>query len=482
MNYERDQPKSDSADSYRRIREALRIEKDRRWGEVGKIEADLGYSPGYLAKICRGQESIKVDRLLRLLHRMEIDPGRFFANALDARPNNDSLLEEIERFGKIEPRLAQIEKLIREVESSEISDLTPPTTDPSALVADLATCKGREQRRRLGNARKYRHPAFAAAYLEHLDSLRYSNANEARLSSLAVAVKLIPVLPAPRQERIKLLLKAIGVYASCNRQQGKFATAARAFRLALSLSRRQELKEATAELLQRAAYLFTDNGRYSAAIELLDEAIIICVDLDLQVVLGTIMVDRGSALYNLGEYEESIQAISRALGLLQGDSPRIRRNRLVAYQALSRDHQALGDLEQADLALEKAVAESDPAEELHRAYLVWDYGVIALARHSYDLAESRLRTALEMFERMKDRNKAMVALDLIKALKVQGKSLEAMEMATGMAQYLMSYRGNQVAEASICDLIQTAFEGRLTIEAIERVQVSLASVQNHSRR
>ena len=55
MKRETTSPGIGSGESYRRIREALREEKNQRWGGISKIEADLGVSDGYLAKVCRGE-------------------------------------------------------------------------------------------------------------------------------------------------------------------------------------------------------------------------------------------------------------------------------------------------------------------------------------------------------------------------------------------------------------------------------------------
>ncbi len=480
MNRDQIQPSIGSGESYRRIREALRAEKDKRWGEIAEIEADLGVSNGYLAKVCRGEWNISIERLLLTLERMGIDSGRFFVNALEIRLGNDWLLEEIERLGETDGRLAHVEKVTAELETAAALGPEPPPIDGEAMVADFVRCDGKEQRRRLGGAQKYCHPAFAAAYLEHLDALRYDDARTARQNAEAVAVKLVPRLPGKRSERIALQLKAIGVYASCHRQKGDFATAARAFRLALTISRAHGLEPCTAELLQRAGYVLSDNGRYSAAMKLLDEALVICFSLDLQRNLGTLMVDRGSALYNLGKFQETVNVITKALRLLQGDSRRTKRNRVVANQTLTRAYKALGDLERAESALKQAVAESDQTGTMYRASLLWDHGVIALARSSYALAEDSLREATALFGRLNDRHKALVTLDLTEALIAQGKNLEAIAEALSMAEYLRAFRGNKVAEAAISDLIQTAVRGNLTLAAIERTQDALKSVNERS--
>ncbi len=205
MNWDKVLPGIGSGESYRRIREALRVEKHKRWGEIGEIEIGLGLNVGYLAKVCAGKAPITIDRLLRVLERMRVDDGRFFANALGARPDNDSLHEEIEHSGDVDRHLARIEQVTRKVELATSPAPAPAVdaaaVDAAAMVAEFVTCIGREQRRRLGAGQKYRHPAFAAAYLEHLDALRYDHPRAARRNVVVVAVKLIPRLPGPTTGR-----------------------------------------------------------------------------------------------------------------------------------------------------------------------------------------------------------------------------------------------------------------------------------------
>ncbi len=466
-------PALGSDECSRRIRCALRSELDKRWGQVGDLHVAIGMSSEYLNKVCRGEEQIPLDRLLRVLELMGIDPGRFFAAVLGAPVNNDSLLEDLERFGEIHHRLAAIEKATGRIELSEALGPAPPAIDAEAMVTAVAACNVTEQRRRLGTARKYRHPAFAAAYLEHLDSLRYDNPKEAGQTAWVVAVKLIPCLPGSRRERIALQVKAIGVFASARRQKEDAATAARALRFALARARSHDLRRTTGELLQRGAHVLSGNGRYMDAMRLLDEALVISIDLDVQEGLGSVQVDRGIHFYYLGEYQAAVATLQQALKLPFGECRRSIRSRVVARQVLARSFIGMGDLEVAEVEAGRAVALAEKAGRLYRAYLLWDHGVIALERHRYDLAETRLREASQLCALAEDPNQAMVTLDLTKALVAQGETLEAVGMAVSAAEYLRTFRGNRVAAAAVSDLMQTAVEGRLSLHAIGRLQTKL---------
>lgn len=280
MSQDDHRPVMTSEESARRIRRALRAELDGCWGQREAINRTIGHGPEYLSKVCRGVYPIKLDQLLSVLEYIGVDAGRFFADALSAGVANDALLGELERFGEIHRQLRAIEKATVQLELSEPLGPVPPPIDVEAMVARVVACKFREQRRRLSTAQKYRHPAFVAAYLEHLDALRYEDPKVAREITRVVALKLIPRLPGPRRERIALQLKAIGIFGSIHRQKASFATAARAIGFALTFARRHGLPATVADLLQRGAYVLSDHGRYQGMLELLDEALVIYLDLD----------------------------------------------------------------------------------------------------------------------------------------------------------------------------------------------------------
>ncbi len=464
-----------SEECARRIRRALRAELDKRWGQLGAINAAIGHDNRYLTKVCLGVFPIRLDELLRALEIMAVDTGRFFANALGTPVDNDLLLEDLERLGEIDDRLEGIERATVQLELSEPLGPAPSIGDVEELVSEMVACNFREERRRLGNTQKYCHPAFAAAYLEHLDALRYDDRRAACRNAGVVAVKLIPRLPGSRRERIALQLKAIGIFASAHRQKEDCATAARAIRFALALARSHGLKQTSAELLQRGAYVLSGTGRYRDAMKLLDEALVIVFDLDSQAGLARVQVDRGSHLYYLGEYRDAIAILEHALTLLPGESGDAGRNRLVGHQVLGRCFYRLGDVERAETAVAKAVAHSESAGKLYRASLLWDHGVIALERRSYDVAEERLRAAFQLFERLKDSSKALVALDLTKTLVLRGRNLEAVGLAATTADYLATFRGNRVAEAAVSEVMRTVVEGRISLDVVESVQEKLRS-------
>ncbi|MCP3970811.1 MAG: hypothetical protein GY717_10965, partial [Rhodobacteraceae bacterium] len=218
---------------------------------------------------------------------------------------------------------------------------------------------------------------------------------------------------------------------------------ARALSFALAFARRHRLSETIAKLLQRGAYVLSDHGRFVDMMRLLDEALVIYIDLDCATDLGAVMVDRGAAFIYLGKYRKAIAVLEKSLSFLRQGSLRADRNLLAAYQALATAYVEVGDLERAERAIGPAVALSKQAGRVNRATVVWRHGAIAFARGAFDLAEERLRQAYELFDRVEDPNKAMLALDLTKALAAQGKRLEAIATATRMGRFLAAFRGNK---------------------------------------
>ena len=210
-----------SDEASKRIRSALRAELDRRWGQRLAINQVIGHGLEYLSKVCRGILPIKLDELLIVLEFMGIDAGRFFADALGTSVANDWLLEDLGRFGEMDRHLRDLEKATVRLELLEPLGPATPLADVDKKLADVVACTLREQRRRLTTAKKYRHPAFVAAYLEHLDALRYDDPRVARDSARVIAVKVIPRLPGSQRERIELQLKALGIFASGHRQKAR---------------------------------------------------------------------------------------------------------------------------------------------------------------------------------------------------------------------------------------------------------------------
>ena len=459
---------SSAEESANAIRMALRALLRRHKPKA--IDAAISRSVGYLNKYCRGDSRIPIDVLLSTLCVMGVDPGRFFANALNTPRERDRALQDIAGGGAIAPGLAAIEKATAQLPGGEPPIYQRGKVSPEQWVERVAACGVVEQRRRLRTAQRYRHPAFARAFLEHLDALRYDRPQEAARTAQVVATYLVPMVGGPPAERLALQLEAIGIYASAQRMLGLFATAARALRFALQLARDEPLPEMTAKLLQRSAYLLSDHALFTEAMELLDEAVVIYFDLQSELGLGMVSVDRGNMHYYQGEYKQAISVLSRSLDLLQADGPVIRRNRAAAYQILACCYQGLGDLDSTEKMLAESVRNAEREGEINKAKILWQVGAVALEKGFPAQAEKHLRQAQAILADRSTTDRALVALDLSRALVATGKSREAYEVALSMTEFLGPRRENKILDAALGRHLRNVLEGRLESKDLGKVR------------
>ncbi len=459
-----------SEKSASRIRATLKADIRMSSQTVQAVAERISRKSSTFYKSLDGTISLSLGHLLVALDVIGVEPGDFFARALGTDNTSAALLAALEPLGTVHSRMKRLEKTLRSLETAPINPEPPRNTDAEPLVAKLIACVGKEQRRRISTAERYRDPAVAHRYLEHLDALRYDQPKQAILNAEAVAVRLVPHLRGSREERLALAVKALTIYGSAHRQVGGFATAARAMRVALRTSQRNQLSGLMADILQRGAYVLSDHGRFVEAMKLLDEALVINIDLGYDLGVGMTLVDRGFILNSVGSYSASVTVLAKALPDLQGDSHHVRRNRLAAYEVLSANYRSLGQLDRADKALALALEEFQDSGQLNLAKIRWQQGAVALEREAPAEAEERFREALAVFHRTDGPERALVTLDLAKTLLSQGRVNEAMPLAVGIVDYLKSFRGNRVASAAISGFAQLAIRGKISLREIEEVE------------
>ncbi len=448
-------------DTHARLRECLRQELRKQWGGIAEIENRVACSSGYLNKLSSGTHEFKLDLFLKTLEALDVDPRVFFSRALGIQPVAEDYLRELEDESDVDRALARIECAAEQLETAEPPDPDPAATAAAGDVAELVKCPIREQHRRLRNTRKYRTHAFARAYLEHLDSLRYDNALRAARLAEKVAVCLIPALPGPRGGRLALLCVAFGIFASARRQKGRYADAARALRLALELSRRQRLSAENAALLQRAAYLLKDFGQFERALSYLREALEIYVDLDSRPGIAKTQVDRGMMLCYLGDYQTAVAVLDQALRRLDGLD--LTRHLFAAYQYLAYAHEQLGELDAAERRLETATGVAGLERGFYWGKLRWQQGSLALKRGAYRRAEELLRSASEVVAAEENPyQEALVAVDLVESLLAQERLEEACALASSSARLLDRLASNRLAKIAVLQLVRAGLDGKLT--------------------
>lgn len=452
---------------------SLRAEVRRHWGRISEIESDLGVSDGYLNRLCSGKIELKLETFLRILDVLGADPKAFLARVLDIHAGPEDYLASLEDHGEPDRPFEKIAQATVAFEQA-----APPasrgTVAAGPLVMDVVTRSRAEQLRRLRQGKKYRTQAFAQAYLDHLDSLRYDDAEEAAKLVTGVAVNLLPALPGPQSERIRLACRALGIFGSARRSRGRFTPAARAFRLALEMSRRAGLHGETANLLIRASYLLKDFAQFERAMALLSEALVIFVRLGSARDMGRVLVNQGMLDCYLGNYEIAVLDLEQALRHLAGSATLVPRSHLAAYQYLAYAFERLGDLDAAEAALAKGIRTFGSGYAVDRAKLLWLRGTLAFRRGEYQRSERVLRVVGEVLATKEyPGQEAMVALDLADALLAQNKNEEAIQLAEGMAPLLMRFKNNRFAEAAIVELISSALAGRLNQEVVRGVRSKL---------
>lgn len=467
---------------HQRLLDSLQVELRNNWGRIAEIEEGLSCSPGYLKKLCSGANPFKLDFFLQAVDALGLDPKAFLARTLEIQTTPEDYLRQLEEPTKLDRPFATIAQATRELEASEPPPAPKPVanrrargaTTAAALVEKMVSCSRKEQARRLRHTPRYRTHSFANAYLEHLVSLRYLDAQGAARLVTVMATHLIPALPGPQSGRLSLQCRALGLFGSARRVKGEFSTAAQALRLGLEVSRRARLDQDTAYLLQLASYLLKDFGHFERALDFLREALEIHVDLDSRSGIAATLVDRGMMFCCLGRYGTAITVLERALQHLQSSTPQPRYH-FAAYQLLAWAYELRGELDAAEQHLAQATTVPGLEEGLYWGRLQWMQGTLASKRGDYQRSESLLRAASQaLSEQENPGQEALISVDLVAVLLAQGRLEEACALATDMAQLLERFpKTNKLAEGAIVELVRAALQGKLTRELLGEVRVKL---------
>ncbi len=465
----------------RRLLEGLYGEARANWGRIAEIEDRLGISDGYLAKLCQGKNDFKLSLFLRSIEALDLDPRAFLSRTLEIQPATEDYLRQLEAPGDRDPAFTRMARATAELEAAEPPPTCPAATAGAGDAAEVAACRRSEQLRRLRASRKYRTHAFASAYLEHLDSLRYDHAEEAARLATRVAVHLIPTLPGPQDQRLTLQCLALGIFGSARRLKGKFTAAARAFRLALDVSRRAGLREDTANLLLRASYLLKDFGHFNRALALSNEALVISVQLGSSTDIGRTLLQQGMTRTALGDYEGAVLDLKQAFAHFDG-AVGLGRHHLALYQYLAYAYEQLGKLDEAHECLDRGAKAFEPKHAVDAAKVQWLHGTLAFRHGEHARAEKLLRTVREVLASKENpAQEALVSLDLVSVLLAQGKNQEASELAESMARLLFRFKNNRLAEAAIVELISAALEGGLNEDVVGKARRRLKTARTPRR-
>ena len=476
----------DAKKLYERVCATQEADVRRFWGRIQEAEKE-SCGRGMISRFYSGSREILLKPLLQFLCALGVHPAGFFARALGVPLNAEVLLADLIVDHRGGDRLwREIETATRQLERRGDLEIEQhrgePPADVEALVESMAGASRREQLRRMRDTRRYRTPAFVRAYLRHLDSLRDEEPDLACRQAARVAIHLIPATPGPARERIGLQCEALGIFGSAMRLQAEFSTAARALFLALQLAERHQLPAIKGQLLSRSAHLLENTGHGDLALIALREALEIYLHSDSMVGIGKTLIVQGRIFCCIEKHEKAIEVLTAGLRHLPEEPPELARYHFSAYQALAEAHQGLGNLQHARMMLAKASTFASDEEQVRQARLAWQDGGVSLAEGDAGRAETLLRASREGLKKQANPfQEALVSIDLVQSLLVQGKSREACEIASSAARFLEPFEGNPLAEAAILQLARAGIEGKLNTRVVFEVRRQLEEARPEAR-
>ncbi len=309
-------------------------------------------------------------------------------------------------------------------------------------------------------------PATTRAELEDLDGLRYEHPEAA----------LCRLLPAADRLQPELTVFWLAVTGSAYRLR-----AGQRKEIEADLRRAEEHIQAAlwaaqaagdvagqADALQRLGYVLADRGEHRQALELTERASGIYDRIGDRAGCGKALVDQGMMLHYLGKPHLAIEAQRQALELLPNSAER---SRFATYQHLGSSAAALDDLDAADRYAAQAAELLHAVEPGSAARLLWLRAAIAARRGSLDASEL-YRQALEILRTVHYADAALVTVELVRVLILQGRSDEAHETALAVRQLVIPLQRNRHVSAALAELLRGGREA-LTLARVERIRAAL---------
>ena len=471
-----------------RLRAQLLREHRRLHGRKGEIDRRMGHSAGFLRR--KIGPSFKLD-VREMALAMEVEPREFFAEAFDILPRPEDLLRRQEKPGPAARPLARIEAAALALEATGAGGAgetgrAPETragqSPPRSRLESLARTVRSHQRDALRKESWVKDPDALRCYLEQLDGLRFDRAGDSAALAATVAVEVVANVDGHHRQRLELLCRAIGVFASGQRVIGEFATAARAVGFALRMAGRHGLTATRAALLQRGAYVLRDSGAFDHALELLDEALLLWLELGSSADLGRTMVDRATILGQKGDVARADAVFKVGLSYLSGNTDANRMYRVAAAHGIAFTQLRMGDPREADRWLQRAIDLAGDDEPAVLAKLIRQQGAIYYENGDFPRAETAFVNARKILA-VKENviQGALVALDVAAALEAQGKSQELHQLAEDMTGLLAHFNDNRLAAAALMAFIRAGLDGRVTERLIQDVGKKLGRARPLAR-
>ncbi len=343
--------------------------------------------------------------------------------------------------------------------------LRPPWRIPEPSRTDLRTARNGSERLR----QALELPGISTttrAELENLDELRYEHPERA----------LCRLVPAADRLPDELVVRWLAVTGSAYRLragqreeiEADLRRAHGYLKVALWIAQKASDAVGEADVLQRLAYVVGDRGDHRQALELAELAGGIYDRIGDQAGRGTAHVVQGMHLHYLGRHYEAIEAQTRALELLPPDAARLR---YAAYQHLGSFAAALNDLDAAERYATQAGELLHAVEPRTAATLLWLRAAIAARRGSPTAAEL-YRQALDLLHGVHYADAALVTVELVRVLILQGHLDEAHRTALTVRQLVIPLQRNRHVSAALAELIRGGRQA-LTLARVERVRAAL---------
>ncbi len=354
-------------------------------------------------------------------------------------------------------------RLLRHLDT--LGDIRPPTRlpkPPSRTELEAA----RDASARVRQAMEL--PVATAttrAELEELDELRYEHP-EATLCRLLPAADRLP--PALAVLWLGVTGSTYRLRAGQRREiEADLRRAYQHLQAALWAARKARDVAGKADALQRLAYVVADRGDHRQALELAERATGIYDRIGDRAGRGRTLVVQGVFLYYLGRVREAIGTQLHALDLLPATAERFR---FCAYQHLSSFAAALADLDAADRYAACADEFLDAVDPGSAARLLWLRAVIADRRGQP--AVQLYREALEILRTVHFADAALVTVELVRVLILQGRHDEAHRTALTVRQLVIPLQRNRHVSAALVELLRGG-QAALDLARVERVRAAL---------
>ncbi len=300
-------------------------------------------------------------------------------------------------------------------------------------------------------------------YLEELDKLRYREPRETVRQAASIV----------NHVQLDLLPLLLGIAGSAYRRWNVQLDAAEHSILAgIRICHARSVGEkSVAQLLLRLAYVQADRGEHASALRIAEKSMTLSMRVGDHEGFLRALVNQGSWLSYLGQYQDAVAALEVALRWLPEHQER---HVFSALQILGVCHRELGEVKKALGFVQEAEKLPSATEDWARDRLVWLRANICADLGQLEESSRLLYEVLESFSKINLGEMALVACDLVRVEILRGAFAEAFKVAQRLLRLVEPLRHNRVIGAAIADLLRNGERG-LTLALIRKVRSRLES-------